>query len=116
MTDRFRRNARLLTAGMVATTLIGGSSTAGARVPALPCAKAKAAVERELARYYDLDYPDMMCQRLSRTKARVRFSGLTNDDVREGNVDGHSGLAYARRYSYGVDVSVAQFRWGGAAG
>jgi len=60
-------------------------------------------------------YPKVTCSKLTSKRYRCKFKGLTRRDVSEGNVDGHSGSAYVIRYSYGIDVRLFGYRWGGNA-
>jgi hypothetical protein len=67
------------------------------------------AVKREIQRRFGIRFPDVTCRRLTTKRYRCDFKGLTDADVREGNVGGHSGIAYVTRYPYGIDVVVKSY-------
>lgn len=71
------------------------------------------AVEREARSSYGMPDAAVSCKKLTAKMQKCRFWGLTRADYREGNIGGHSGTAYVRRYSYGIDVRVVGFRRGG---
>lgn len=77
----------------------------------LTSSQAKRAVKREIRSQYDVAYYDSLtCARLTRVKMKCHFDVVTDDDVADGNIEGHRGVAYATKYSDGIDVRITSFR------
>ena len=74
--------------------------------------RVRAAVIREVDAQYGLSVHDISCRRLTTSHYRCDFSGLTREDIAEGNVGGHRGIADAYRYPSGWDVRISSYRRG----
>lgn len=99
------------------TALVVVVTTGNADVPTLTKADAARAVKREARADYKFasGQPTVHCNRLTRTLFNCRFCGLTQTDVFQGRVDGHSGKARVRRYQYGIDVLITAYHAGGGS-
>ena len=77
--------------------------------PASPTQRAETAVSHELTAHYGIvAVQSDTCNRLTASRFKCYWSGLTQADVVNGNTSGHSGTAYVRYYSYGPDVQVTE--------
>jgi len=99
---------------LVAIVAMGCIAPTIASARDLTRAQAIRAVEREVDSTYGNTPDEVVCRKLTAKRQRCRFHLLTPRDITEGNVGGHSGIAYVRRYSYGIDVRITGYRrgWG----
>lgn len=90
------------------------ASPSAAAASSLTSKQAIRAVEREVRFDYGMRYPDVFCRRLEYNLQKCHFWGLTHRDELKGDLTGHSGNAYVRRYASGIDVRITNYRRGGA--
>jgi hypothetical protein len=81
--------------------------------PSAPCdeliCEAKHALFRTLEAHYEMTTTSASCHQLTALKVHCYFSGLTREDIRNGNIAGHKGDAYVTKFPDGFDVQVVSF-------
>src|SRR3954468_15479803 len=89
-------------------------SPGAAAASSLTSKQAVRAVEREIRTDYGMKTSFVTCRRLGANLQKCHFWGLSHRDELKGDLTGHSGNAYVRRYASGVDVRITGYRRGGS--
>jgi hypothetical protein len=97
---------------LLALVAVGCIAPAVASARDLTRAQAIRAVERDVDATYGNTPNEVVCKKITAKRQRCQFHLLTRRDITEGNVGGHSGIAYVRRYSYGIDVRITGYHRG----